>query len=79
MDEKFALPKSPPLDQLLYVNVCLANDPSNFFVHISDKPDRPITEWSISKLAKEVNAFYQEESGKRDNESLYRVTDRLDF
>ena len=74
VDDKFVLPKTPPLDQMLYVNVCLAKDPSDFFVHISDRPDRPITEWAVTKLAKEVDAFYREEERKKDSE--YFITDR---
>ena len=74
--DKFVLAKTPPLMQLLYVNVCFPKDPSDFFVHISDRPQRPISEWSVTKLAKEVDAFYREEANKKIGDSLYGVTDR---
>ena len=76
-EEKYALPKTPPLDQLLHVNVCFAKSPSDFYVHVSDRADRPITEWAVTKLAKEVNAFYQSVAAKSD--PSYNVTDRLVF
>ena len=76
-EEKYALPKTPPLDQLLHVNVCFAKSPSDFYVHVSDRADRPITEWAVTKLAKEVNAFYQGVAAKSD--PSYNVTDRLVF
>ena len=74
VDEKFALAKTPPLDQLLHVNVCLAKDPSDFYVHISDRPDKPISEWAVTKLAKDVDTFYRDVAAK--NDSVYWVTDR---